>query len=79
MNGYWMSFDRNCGVALYPSLFRSPTKYVPNALSTSVVSLLTLTAIPFVPEAATSCCAFAMSGPVHLPLPGFTVYGQYGL
>src|ERR1041384_3738268 len=44
----------------------------------SVVSVLTFTVAPFVPDWATSCFAFARSGAVHL-LPGFFVYGQYGL
>src|SRR5919197_2249693 len=68
-----------CSWALYPSWFRRPTKYSPSALSVSTGSVLTKIEAPFVPEAATSCFAFVMSGAVHLPLPGFFVYGQYGL
>ena len=39
---------------------------------------MTTTFAPFWPDSLTSCFAFATSGADHF-VPGFFVYGQYGL
>ena len=49
-----MSADRNCGVALEPSLLSSPTKYSPMALCTSVAPPLELVDFDEPPQAATN-------------------------